>query len=171
MTLTPRQIRILLIGTSAGAAGRGFVSEDEELAAWNEHREVLLQQLGGADRPAAYFKFELSEDTPAWILQAECLFRDGLFTAESAASMEQISIMAPDQPAELHQEFSTPEKILDLGRPLPDLEKILREFGHAQAWHAYRGRPELAAKYDRIGAALRKVLRENLTMLKPKEGT
>jgi hypothetical protein len=167
--LTPRQIRILLVGHSAGAADRGFVNEYEECAAWTRHRAELLAATGAA-RPAGYFRHELTEQTPQWISSAESLFRRAQFWAERAPAAETNSpTMAGDQPADLWQELETVESIRALEPDLQDLERLLREFGFAQAWHAFRGRPSLVEKYSRIGSAIRQVLRESLAMLKPKE--
>jgi hypothetical protein len=164
--LTRRQIRILLVGHSAGMTGRGFISENEELNAWFKHRAALLDAAGSA-RPAAYFKFELCEQSPEWIRAAESLFRGGIYHARNVARLEEMNItLSGDQPPGLNGEFETVESIRALERSLADLEQFTREFGHAQAWHAYRDRPELAAKYARIGAALRQVLRQSLPVLK-----
>jgi hypothetical protein len=166
--LTPRQIRILLVGHSAGALGRGFVNESEELAAWFAHRETLLAGAGSA-RPYAYLKFELCEDVPQWIHTAESLFRRKPCFEQGAPNAEtNAPTMAEDQPPELWKELETPASIRALEPDLQDLERLLREFGFAQAWHAFRGRPSLVEKYARIGAAIRAVLRDSLTILKPK---
>jgi hypothetical protein len=167
--LTPRQIRILLVGYSAGAAGRGFLSEGQELAAWFRHRDEILAAAGPA-RPHAYRKFELCQETPEWIRASERAFRRGVYSAQEVARLEQTNpTLAPDQPAELHQELETPETVRALQPHLQDLEVLLREFGHAEAFHAFRNRPKLAAKYARIGRALRTVLRESWTIPKLKE--
>jgi hypothetical protein len=169
MKLTPRQIRILLVGHAAGAAGRGFLTEREELTAWMRHRETLLAAAGSA-RPAAYLKFELCQDTPQWIFSAEQFFyREQAFAKSAPSAEHNEATMAGDQPADLHAEFETAEKIRALALQVPYLERLLREFGFAQAWHAFRDRAALESKYARIGAALRQVLRESLTILKPKE--
>ncbi len=166
-TLTQRQIQILLTGQSS-AAGRGFVG-GEDLEAWTRHRETLLA-MTGSTRPHAYLKFELSEETPTWIEAALLLFRRKACFAECAEAAESNSpTMAADQPAELWKELETPEGIRALDPDLQDLERLLREFGYAEAWHRFRDRAQLAAKYSRIGAAIRQVLRESLTILKPKE--
>ena len=103
-----------------------------------------------------------------WLLNV--YFHAGLFSAEMAASMESRELtMSVNQSPSLHEQFSSPEQIRSSGRSYSDLEILLREFGHAQAWHRYRGRPELTEQYSRIGRALREVLRESLTILKPKE--
>ena len=163
--LTPRQVRILLVGHSAGATGLGFVTPDEESAAWYAHRDAFLTAVG-SERPAAYFKFELSDNTPEWIDAAEKLFRSGLFKPEMIEAAEQNCMtLSADQPADLHHELETVESIRSLSPPTTDLEKLAREFGQACAWHAFRERPELAQKYERIGRAIRAVLREDLQML------
>lgn len=164
--LTQRQIRILLVGHSAGATGRGFLNKDEEYQAWSRYRLTFLKS-SGSPRPAAYLKFELCEQTPRWISETEQLFRTGFLSAATIADLERTcETLSPEQPLELHAEFESSANIRGLNRSLSDLEVLVREFGHAQAWHVYRGRPELASKYSRIGAALREVLRESLTVLR-----
>ena len=166
--LSNRQLALLLYGESMGQSGRGFTNLAEEEASWTEHREELLASTGFA-RPAGYFRHELCADTPQWIAAAEKLFRSGLF-ADRIDWIERMSItMSGDQDPDVHSDFETPESILALNLPYPNLEALLRELGHAQAWHAFRGRPALVEKYSRIGAALRQVLRESLILLKPKE--
>jgi hypothetical protein len=160
--LTPRQRAILLTGDSQGLTGRGFVNEMEALCAWTRHRRELLDQTGNR-RPAAYFQFELCEETPPWIVGTEALLRSGEIRGEeNAKDIETNPTMSGRQPEELNSVFLTMDEIRELGNTVPDLERLLREFGIAQAWHAYRKRPALATKYERIGTNLRAILRELL---------
>jgi hypothetical protein len=166
--LTARQKEILLYGQSS-LAGRGFVSADEETAAWYEHRAALLKECGFA-RPHAYVKHELCEETPEWIRSAEELFGRGLVNPDVQATAERASVtLAPDQPADLHVEFETAESVRALNLPAPYLEAMCREFGHAQAYMKFRRRQALTRKYARIGAAIREVLRETIIILVKKE--
>jgi hypothetical protein len=159
--LTPRQTAILMYGHSDGIAGRGFLSEAAELSAWMSHRGELLAAAGSAGRPAAYLKFELAEAEPEWISDLQVLFDRGFLQAprETAA-------MVADQASDLHAEFESPELIRRLELPTPMLEGICREMGHVLAYHRYRGRAASIEKYERIGAAIREVLRESLIPLK-----
>jgi hypothetical protein len=159
---TPRQRAILLTGDSQGFTGRGFVNEMEALCAWTRHRRELLDQTGNR-LPAAYFQFELCEETPPWIVGTEALLRSGeLRGEEHAKEIETNPMLSDRQPEELNSVFLTMDGIRELGYTVPDLERLLRESGIAQAWHAYRKRPALAAKYERIGTNIRAILRELL---------
>jgi hypothetical protein len=162
--LTPRQKELLLYGQSS-LAGRGFVSGDEELDAWTGNRDSLLAAVGSA-RPHGYFKFELCESTPRWVHEVVVLFARGLLEAP-----HEIVALAADQPDDLHQEFASPESIRAIGLPISSLEEICRETGHVIAYHAFCRRPALVAKYIRIGAAIREVLRETLVPLIPPNST
>jgi len=167
--LSERQRSILMYGGSGGLAGRGFLSEAEETAAWYEHRAALLKECGSA-RPHAYVKHELCQESPEWIRTAEELLGRGLVNPEVQATAERASVtLAPDQPADLHLEFATADSVRALNLPAPYLEAALREFGHAQAYHTHRARPALIEKYQRIGAAIREVLRETIIILVKKE--
>ena len=162
--LTRRQLQLLLTGTS-DQTGKGFVNEEEKRAAWFTHREALLQQCGGL-RPHAYLVYELSSDEPEWIRTATELFSSGMFHQSAIQKMEQqCETMSPDQAPELYREFESVDGVLKLDPPFPVMEALVRECGHAEAWHRYRRRPELAAKYQRIGAALRTVLREKVKVV------
>jgi hypothetical protein len=163
--LTQRQIRILLFGDPLGAAGRGFLNRDEELDAWMEHRAELMLEQAGSARPAAYLKFELTEEMPYWIMATCRVFQNGM-SENFIANMEREPTLSADPPA--HTEFATVESIKALGLPIADLEQLSREFGVACAWHLYRNRAREAAKYEGIGAALRSILRAELPILKAK---
>src|SRR5580658_9629543 len=102
--LSDRQREILNFGKSS-LEGQGFVGPDAEQDAWDEHRLELLRAAGNA-RPAAYFKFELSENEPPWISNAEVLYRRGL--AKDAAIEETCITLSPCQPAHLYREFLMP---------------------------------------------------------------
>jgi hypothetical protein len=157
--LTARQRAILLTGDGQGLAGRGFIDEAETLASWAYHRDELLQECGTA-RPHAYVVYELSPDSPAWIDAVFWLFRSGaLGNEDRVRELERNETLSPDQPADLHAAFLKPENIMAMGRSFQELEAMLREFGHAEAFHRWRQRESLAQKYATIGRNLRNLLR------------
>jgi hypothetical protein len=160
--LTPRQRSILMYGDSGGLTGRGFLNEQEALGQWMAHRGELLKESGSSrGRPHAYLKYELCETEPEWVDDILELYRRGLLPAPRE---ENVTLTA-DQ-GELHREFESAESVRKLGLPTPMLEGILREFGNVLAYHRYRGRVALIAKYEAIHSSIRQVLRESLIPLK-----
>ena len=159
--LSERQKEILLTGES-NKAGRGFITENERLGAWTEHRANLMCE-GGPRRPHAYRRFEIDADRPPYVDHVHQLFNGGLFKPHELTWLEDRYItLSPDQPASLHKEFETVDGIRGLALPTAALEKIAREFGMAEAFHRFRGRPTLAERYKSLGGAIRKVLAEEL---------
>jgi hypothetical protein len=117
----------------------------------------------GARRPHAYRRFEIDADRPPFINHTQQLLERELFSPLEIAWLEDTcETLSPDQPANLHEVFTSVDGVRSLSLPLGSLEKIHREFGQAAAFHQFRNRPALAEKYKSLGAAIRKVLAEEL---------
>lgn len=117
-----------------GFFGKPFATQAEELECWRKHRAMLMENCEPGVRPYAFFKLELkAEPKRAWDM-VEALFAARLIDPTEAAGIELIHpILGPH------------------GRHGAAVKENLEFAGRLQfagQWHAWRGRPELAAVYQ-----------------------
>lgn len=111
-------------------------------------------------RPSGFFAYELKcLDHFRWEEQIrELLERDLIDAAEANWIEDSYSALSGDQSPDLYASFETAAGIQRMRLGAYRLRSMLREFELARAWHVWRGRPELADRYQRRAAAVRGAL-------------
>jgi hypothetical protein len=78
----------LILGPSL-MLGSLFATREELRAAWERHREALLQQSSPGRRPAGYYEFEWPHGPrPRYDVERSTLWRSGLLSDEEKAGLE-----------------------------------------------------------------------------------
>lgn len=160
--LSDRQRQNLLFGVPFCGAGSGFVDDVARRAAWCQHRAELMAAHEPGQRPAAYFQFDLREDLGGgrWWQQVAVLLRRGLIDPMEATNCERIyPLLDAVQPAGGNV-FDEPGELAKQTLPVDVLCGLVEQFELAAAWHGWRGRPEIAAQYQRRAEVVRAALTE-----------
>ncbi len=152
--------------------GPGFEDESEMRRVWNAHKSELLAECGPGERPYAFYFFDLGirdRVVHGWAGQVGVLMDRGLIDATEAAGVEANYRMLNAGAAEYMRALDRPDGILTmLGGPRTKQSEIIMagivtECEVAARWHAWRGRPELAALYDqRAKVAVAAILAEGV---------
>jgi hypothetical protein len=176
---TEAQREILLFGETR-LAGRGFEDELERWLAWCENRSTLMTESRASRRPHAYLDFEVRNPTRRFCATVEFLRRAEdpawrqrnpaqahLFEPVPSVASEGLTTLSPRQPPDFLEQFCHVAGVEASGLALSQIENVAAEFLFAQAWHAFRGRDELASKYSQLGHTVRLYLAGALRTLTP----
>ena len=120
-----------------------FASVEEERLAWKAHREELMAKFREPGfRPIAHFVFDLNvpeKDLGRWRYEMRrYLAEAGEMTPQEADALEKREPWLTGGPDDIHHDF--------------------RRARCAAAWHRWRGRPELAARWAQKQAELEAAL-------------
>jgi hypothetical protein len=152
-TLTAAQKEILIFGRLVfeDPPQPPYQTESQERADWIQQGERLTAETQFRNRrPHGFFKYDLLP-----------LLEAGRISSDEAARIDdEFLFLDADQKAGLMAVFADETEVLRraaVGVPWI-LESRLAEFQVARRWHAFRGRPLLAEKYERLCSTIEKVI-------------
>ncbi len=163
--LTEEQREILMLGLTFSAiigasSERPIWSLAEKRQAWRTHRRELLDDCEPGTRPAAFFEFELSIPGPLRVFdQLAALLKHGLIDPTEVFSIEAThQQLRADSNTSLQYYAESHEGIARVLHDEDAMTAAVREFDLNAAWHAWRGRLELAKTWSRRAAMMREAL-------------
>jgi hypothetical protein len=166
--LTDTQREMLTYGDFMFTPGPGFHDEESERAAWFEHRDEILAEMGNLPgrRPAGYFKYELKANPNNSDAELSILLDNGLIGPQEARDLErQRPILSND--ATVFDSFENESLLRRMGHLRPILEGHAQAFEVAAKWHTWRGREALAERYRLRRDTVQRVLGASATPMEP----
>lgn len=140
--------------------GPGFASATEERAEWIAHRNSLMAEYSGPGRrPFGFYKHDLGAEPLQWFDEIRALLEHGLIDATEALLIERIHHVLSESET-VYSAFERAALIRGMGLSPAVLLHCQREFELATAWHTWRARPELAAKYRLRAQTVRDVMQD-----------
>jgi hypothetical protein len=147
--------------------GPAFESESEMRAAWFANRAALMAAAGPGYRPQAYFEFEL-KIKPAPVRRytvLRVLLEHQLITEGEARAIERDDALLSSEAGVQYSAFETAEGVRRaFGLNGPDADSLLyttETLVTAAAWHAWRGRKEIAQKFKLRADTIRRTTEED----------
>jgi hypothetical protein len=144
--------------------GPAFEGESEMRVAWFANRAALMAAAGPGYRPAGYFAFELKIKPAPFRRYAvlRVLLEHQLITEGEARAIERDDALLSSEAGVQYSAYETAEGVRSAcgpNRPSADLLRYTTEtLVTAAAWHAWRGRREIAQKFERRASTIRLVV-------------
>jgi hypothetical protein len=130
-------------------------SEAEAKTAYRAHRtEVLAEELGPGRRAFGFMTFDLGATPGRALDDIGSLMERGLIDATESIGVEKsYRILDSDVPPEFCKNFSSIERIADQKLSARTVERYAKNFAIAARWHRWRGRAEIAARFEKYALA------------------
>jgi hypothetical protein len=145
----------------------GFADEREAELAWRANRvELMAEPFPARLRPWGHFKFDLGCNPRWWYEEITCLLERDLISREEAFSVERRFPMLAEEAKQCFSSFENPELIRSLwlqrGSKADSyvLKRVAAECDLASKWHAWRGRKEIAERFELRSATIQQIAQE-----------